>query len=124
MPLGELARKILRFLHRFAVRLQPWRNVFFVLSFVFALMAVYGLFDNSVYPASWLQFGLSGLLWCLMVLATIELFQVLPAIPQPTQPFFQRVKLRIARAFYYLLSIVIVISTLLLLATSIRLLRL
>lgn len=124
MSITELGRRILQFLHRFAVLLRPWRAVFFVLACIFAVMAVYGLFDDSVYPASWLQFGLSGLLWCLMVLATIELFQVLPEIPQPAQPFFRRVKLRIARAFYYLLSVIIVVSTFLLLATSVRLLRL
>ena len=119
----SFSKKVLYFLHALARRLRPWRLVFFVLIAVFALMSVYGLSSTEVYPASFLQIGLSGILWCLMVLATIELFQTLPEPVRAHHGFFRRIKLHFALAFYYMLALVIVLSTIILIGTSFRLLR-
>lgn len=114
---------MLTWLHKLARWLKPFRLVFFGLIILFALLSAYSLLASRAYPSPMLQLGVSGILWCLMLLATIELFQTLPRTPGPQQGWFLRQKLRIARVFYYGLAILICSFSLVLIWTSIRLLR-
>jgi hypothetical protein len=116
-----LLQTLLHYFSRLARSLKPFRRGLLGLVLLFSLMAVAGLFTSGTGPSLLLQTGLSGTLWSALLLATVDIFHGVPPAPNPTSPWFHRLKRNIVRAFYALLALFVVLSSVALLATSFKL---
>lgn len=101
-------------LQRIAVRIRALRYVAVVLG-VLCLAAL--AFIILVAPASgpgnrYMVPAIVGFIWCLSAYGFIDTFQSVPQRADRGQGFFARIKLRMYRAWFWLLAAVFILSTL------------
>lgn len=72
--------------------------------------------ENDVYIIP----SIMGFIWSLLLISIISLFTNVPDIPSSDEKFFNRIKIRIKRGFYHLLSFLFVIITIAIILLTLR----
>ncbi len=112
-------------LSHLAIRLTPWRPLLFLVLFGSLLAVCIALFQSVLLESSpMFMFGLVGILWSLTGFMLIASFQQMPEKPESCPRFFRRQLLRIKRFGYGVLALFFLLTTLGVLVTTFRLIRL
>ena len=112
---------MLNFFYSLAQFVRPYRYWLIALIGLFLVFVVIGVMEDSARPSVYLTLGLAGMLWCGLLFASGQLFLNVPPPVNSSMGFFARIRRKLSRGFYYLLALMMLISTLMLLSTSFRL---
>jgi hypothetical protein len=103
---------VLRRLQLVASRLQPLRPASLVGVFAFLALGAWAVLVGGEVGNRWVIPALVGLVWSLSLFALLTAFASLPPAPDPAQGFFRRLRLRLARLYYWALALVFILATL------------
>ena len=114
---------MLESLQKIAVALRPLYIPALVGVVVFAVLFLMNIFELEPAADTALLIPiLVGLLWSLFWYSFIGSFQEIPGKPQAGQRFFTRIKIRCIRAWYWLLALLTLATSVGVIVVSIRLL--
>lgn len=115
---------MLETLHRLATSLSGFKPLVIAGILIFSALAVFGLFTTTPETESLLNSSILGTIWTLLIFSFLQLFQSIPPHPATADGFFKSLCLRTKRGLYYLLSLLMISTTLALLWMSLRLIML
>ena len=113
---------LLFYLNRIALLLKPLRLILIAFTLLALLLTAYSLLVNTAFTLLTLEPAIVASLWGMLLLASTELFQIIPDPVLPLDPFMHRVIQRCKIFLYSLLACVVLLVGAMLLWLSLRLL--
>lgn len=100
-------------LQRIVLKLQWCKSWLLLMALTAAGLAIYHLFLNKQSSADdSLLFSVVAMAWCFLVHGVLTGFAKIPALPDPSFPWWRRWKIRIIRGYYWLLLGLCIVTSL------------